>query len=192
MIININTTNRTIIVGGYFYKFLIPYQEIFQLDINESSNTGSTTGSIIEENDTSFAVNTWYPFNPDAQPPRMVASLYISDPSLTEQYLFPCDSTNLLVDDSTITNPASTEQFEVEEITIQLYPNPGSDSFTIAFSDPSSVKNITMYSSEGKKMKEIPTHQHSLNVNISGWAKGIYYIQVSGESFATTLKYLKQ
>lgn len=188
-IVNVNTVNRTIVVGGYFYKFL---KRLVNLPLNISGQTGTTVSNPTEDTDPSSIVNQWYPFNPEDKTPRMVTSLYISDPSLTDQYQFPCDSTNLLVDDSTITNPASTEQFEVEEITIQLYPNPGSDSFTIAFSDPSSVKNITIYSSEGKKMKEIPTHQHSLNVNISGWAKGIYYIKVSGESFATTLKYLKQ
>ncbi|MDX1652366.1 MAG: T9SS type A sorting domain-containing protein [Brumimicrobium sp.] len=122
----------------------------------------------------------------------MVTSLYISDSTLTEQYLFPCDSTNILVDDTTITDPASTNEFELNDFTAKIFPNPGSEAFTITFSDPKRVNQIIAYSSEGKKITQIPTKGHTLHVNVSSWAKGVYYIKVNGDSFSTTLKYLKR
>lgn len=122
----------------------------------------------------------------------MITSLYISDSTLTEQFIFPCDSTNTLVDTTVITDPVGTNAFELNNLVIQLYPNPGSESFTITFSNPEKVDEITIFSSEGKKIVKIPTNGTLLNVNVSRWSKGVYYIKVNGGSYSTTLKYLKQ
>jgi hypothetical protein len=188
-IVEIDITNRTIIVGGYFYKFLLKY---FDVQLNIGGEEGSVIANITEGLGPNFEVFKWYPFNPEDQTPRMVTSLYISDSSLTEQYQFPCDSSNLLVDDTTITNPASTDKFKKSDFTVQIYPNPGSDAFTMTFNGPETEKQVNIYSSEGKKIVEIPTKQTTLNVNVSSWSKGVYYIKVTGDSFSTTLKYLKQ
>lgn len=44
---------------------------------------------------------------------------------------------------------------------------------------------------KGKNITQIPTQGNTLNVNVSDWAKGIYYIKINGEFYSKTLKYLK-
>jgi hypothetical protein len=188
-IVNIDTLNRKIVVGGYFYKFLIPY---FNTVLDIIGDVGSTPDNIIEDHTSINAVNQWYPFDPETQTPRMVASIYISDPTLTEQYIFECEAFNLLYDDSIITNPLYTNEFGMNDLQVRLYPNPGSKEFTIDFNNPNLVNNISIYSSIGKQINQIPTNGKTLNVNVSSWAKGVYYIKVNGSSFSKTLKYLKQ
>ncbi|HLW09615.1 MAG TPA: S8 family peptidase [Fermentimonas sp.] len=186
-IVNIDTINREIIVGGYFYKFLMNYSDIA---LNYSGSIGWTADQVVED-PLSF-INVWYPFDPIAQAPRMVTSLYISDTTLTAQYTFSCDSLNILYDDTTITNPLSTTESELNDFTVELYPNPGNKEFTLDFSDSELVNQIFIYSSEGRKITQIPTQGSNLNVNVSSWTKGVYYIKVKGDSFSKTLKYLKQ
>lgn len=78
------------------------------------------------------------------------------------------------------------------DFTAKIFPNPGSEAFTITFSDSGVVNQIVAYSSEGKKIIQTPTKGPTLHVNVSNWAKGVYYIKVNGDSFSTALKYLKQ
>ena len=83
-----------------------------------------------------------------------------------------------------------TTESELNDFTVQLYPNPGNKEFTLDFSDSKLVNQISIYSSMGKKISQIPTQGSTLSVNVSSWANGVYYIKVKGDSFSKTLKCL--
>lgn len=64
----------------------------------------------------------------------------------------------------------------------ELYPNPTSDAFNLglSFSYPQQI-SISIYNSIGQKMKVLrPGRLQSLTeqVNVSGWAKGVYMVQI--------------
>ncbi|RYM33879.1 T9SS type A sorting domain-containing protein [Brumimicrobium glaciale] len=116
-----------------------------------------------------------------SQTPIMVSSLYISDPNFTEQFTLHCDSAKIYFDDTAI-NPLKTNKLDMNDFTVNLYPNPGREDFTISFSQSEIVNNITIYSSDGKIITELPPKGNTLNVKVNSWAKGVYYIKLNGDS----------
>lgn len=92
-------------------------------------------------------VNVWYPINPDIQSPEMGYSIYIYD-SLATGVHFPCDSSNVLVDEQ-----AHLNTLEKENPCI-VYPNPGTNQLTIKTESKHLIEKIQVIDITGKIMSE--------------------------------------
>ena len=74
---------------------------------------------------------------------------------------------------------------------IAAYPNPATN--TISFS-LNSLENITatVYSTNGSAVATATVNKNNNSINISHLAAGVYYIQLSGNDFNGTTKFVKQ
>ena len=57
---------------------------------------------------------------------------------------------------------------------LEIYPNPASDYINI---NTEKIKSINIYDLQGKLMKSIDCKDDITNVNISDFAKGVYFIE---------------
>lgn len=62
----------------------------------------------------------------------------------------------------------------------EVYPNPVTDNLYISFDseNKAALLEITIYDISGKKIYYSKTDEDKLNVDISDWSKGIYYVNV--------------
>jgi len=72
-----------------------------------------------------------------------------------------------------------------------LWPSITSDQFTVALSTDA-VYNIQIFSSIGKKIRELTNSRYETNINISTLAKGVYIVIVSNKDFRKTIKVIKE
>ena len=72
-----------------------------------------------------------------------------------------------------------------------LWPSITSDQFTVALSTYA-VYNIQIFSSIGKKIRELTNSRYETNINISTLAKGVYIVIVSNKDFRKTIKVIKE
>ena len=121
----------------------------------------------------------------------------VLSPNLTTTYFvtvsdsFGCASTDsilVMVDICTVVNELN------ENVDITIFPNPSTGVFTI--SKPMSLKEklyVKLYSLEGKLITEktIQENEQSINIDVSGQSKGIYYLQLVTNNRTFTKKILK-
>jgi hypothetical protein len=62
--------------------------------------------------------------------------------------------------------------------TVKIFPNPTSNNLTVQVSNPSSNYSIEIVNGQAQTVYSSTINQSSLNVNLSGYAKGLYYIKV--------------
>ncbi len=101
---------------------------------------------------------------------------FASDPSLC--CLFAGHSGRGLWKISTITG---TEVAEADA-TNQLFPNPATHSITLQFDNYSkTTAPILIYNSSGHLVKQLPATSAQIEIDISSFSKGIYYVVYNGE-----------
>jgi hypothetical protein len=72
-----------------------------------------------------------------------------------------------------------------------LWPSITSDQFSVALSTDA-VYNIQIFSSIGKKIRELTNSRYQTDINISTLAKGIYIVIVYNNDFRKTIKVIKE
>ncbi|RMA66291.1 T9SS type A sorting domain-containing protein [Ulvibacter antarcticus] len=77
------------------------------------------------------------------------------------------------------------------EPNISLYPNPTTDVLNIA-SDELSVSEIKIYDSKGSLIKKLSNSNINKTIDVSKFASGIYYVQISSEEKIMTKMFVKQ
>jgi hypothetical protein len=93
--------------------------------------------------------------------------------------VFDCDPWFLPKKSSPLTailNHNITEYFKV-------FPNPAKDEITITFNDVNSTKEINIFNQLGEVIKQITTHQNTINVNIQDLSKGLYILKYNQQSY---------
>jgi hypothetical protein len=80
-------------------------------------------------------------------------------------------------------NSTNVSQVGVEELfnkeDVLVFPNPSSDKITIALHDNSySENNIKCFDMLGNEVFELTTFNKIIQINVSQWSKGIYFIQL--------------
>ncbi|HSC37384.1 MAG TPA: T9SS type A sorting domain-containing protein, partial [Chitinophagaceae bacterium] len=64
---------------------------------------------------------------------------------------------------------------------IHVFPNPAVNTCTIRSREP--IKYITVYNTEGRVVKTIDcVNRYQYEMNMSGWAKGMYFIVIQGDN----------
>lgn len=155
-IINIDSILHTITLEGYYYQFLGYY----------SGTTGPFHGEFESMED------IWYPINPNLQIPKMAYSIYFYD-SLATGIDFPCDSTNVLVDEQ-----ASVTALEQDKL-VRIFPNPGTDELTIELQAEQFIEKIIISDLFGRiVMDKSGNNNNTIRLSIEHLKPGNYIISV--------------
>ena len=90
----------------------------------------------------------------------------------------------------------STDDFLLEELKINVYPNPAIDSINIGFLGNNKNVKITLYNSIGATVKQITNKKysaipHTLKVDIQQLPQGNYFIHYQSKGVSKTKKVLK-
>ena len=72
-----------------------------------------------------------------------------------------------------------------------LWPSITNNEFSVALSNDS-FYNIQIFSTTGKKIRELPKCRYQTNINISTLAKGLYVVEVYNSSFRKSIKVIKE
>jgi secreted trypsin-like serine protease len=72
-----------------------------------------------------------------------------------------------------------------------LWPSVTNNEFTVALSNEN-FYNIRIFSTSGKKFRELLNCRHQTRINISTMARGVYIVEISGTNFRKTIKIIKE
>jgi hypothetical protein len=75
---------------------------------------------------------------------------------------------------------------------IYIFPNPANDIITIENSFFSNDQTIYVYNIQGQLLIQQPLHQIKYDIDISGFAKGMYFIRVSSGDGIAVKKFVKE
>lgn len=79
----------------------------------------------------------------------------------------------------------SNDEFELENSTVTLYPNPSADKFTVFAPEKSTISVI---SPQGKIISEQKTIAETTEINLANQSSGLYLIKISNENKSITKK----
>ena len=74
--------------------------------------------------------------------------------------------------------PVTAEELSVPDI--KIYPNPARDYFMVELADEK-YDNISIFDLNGRRLIALPVTSSSFVINISGFTKGIYFLQIDGK-----------
>lgn len=87
-------------------------------------------------------------------------------------------------------NSVSTSDYDIDEI-FSVFPNPSNGIFTVNF-DSNKIKatNLEVWSLSGQLLKKInlPSHAGSINLNLTSYGPGIYFLRIKGFNLLLTKK----
>jgi hypothetical protein len=123
--------------------------------------------------------------------------------SNTSQYLIQnVNATNIGLYRTTVTGTCGVETSDsiylyvkranfISDPEVFLWPSITSDHFSVALSTDT-IYNIQIFSSIGKKIRELTNSRYQTDVNISTLAKGVYIVIVYNNDFRKTIKVIKE
>jgi hypothetical protein len=94
--------------------------------------------------------------------------------------------TRLLIDDVSFENPAGIEKQEVQNL-FRVFPNPSQEKLYVVLNVASEF-SVEVFNSAGQKVVE--TREESI-LDISGWKRGVYFIQVNSDGKSAIQKIIK-
>lgn len=77
---------------------------------------------------------------------------------------------------------------ESKNVTVSVYPNPTSDVVTLSNLSQYGVKNIHIYTSEGKAVKTFFTESESVSIETSSFPAGVYFVKVMQNGGQETIR----
>ena len=99
-------------------------------------------------------------------------------------------STYLKSHSNTIKPVASEiKESAANNIELTIYPNPATDNLTIIFSQKPDIEILNI---EGKVLRSINVSDYLTTIDISGFAKGMYFIKVKNEEGIEVKKFIKE
>ncbi|MFA4852003.1 MAG: T9SS type A sorting domain-containing protein [Bacteroidales bacterium] len=72
---------------------------------------------------------------------------------------------------------------------MQIYPNPASDNLTIETPQKATIEILNI---EGQVLKSMNTEEVHATLDISGFARGMYFIKVKTEKGVAVKKFVKE
>jgi hypothetical protein len=73
-----------------------------------------------------------------------------------------------------------------------IYPNPATDQINININNAGVMNTINVVNMLGQSLYAVQTDEATLNINVSDYKKGIYFIRVSNASGNSTAKFVKE
>ncbi|MGK0413004.1 MAG: putative repeat protein (TIGR02543 family) [Polaribacter sp.] len=87
-------------------------------------------------------------------------------------------------------NVLSADEYQKEDQSISIYPNPAKDNIKI-FSN-STIKNVLIYNVLGKLVYKSSENLNNSTIDISNYSKGIYFVKVFSDGPSKTKKIIKE
>ncbi|MBX2950781.1 MAG: S8 family serine peptidase [Crocinitomicaceae bacterium] len=155
-IIQLDPVAGTITLRGFYYQFLLYYDDDHGGFNNESIET-----------------NIWYPINPNLQVPKMAYSIYLYD-SLATGIDFPCYADNPLVDEAVSVNVLEEESFCL------IHPNPGNNQLTIQLQANQFIEQVQVLDVSGRVTATIVGKQtNTIHIATDQLQIGSYIVVIS-------------
>jgi len=85
-------------------------------------------------------------------------------------------------------NPAGIDESN-NSSGISLFPNPSTDNITLIIPEKAIIEFLNI---EGQKVKSMNANESITNIDISGFAKGMYFIKVKTDNGVTIKKFIKE
>jgi peptidoglycan hydrolase-like protein with peptidoglycan-binding domain len=93
-------------------------------------------------------------------------------------------------DNFALTKTAVTTKVQnVESITSKIYPNPFKDNLTVESAE--TMKNISIYSVNGQRIKDLTVNSTKANIGTSNFSKGIYMLKIETANGVKTMSIVK-
>lgn len=73
-----------------------------------------------------------------------------------------------------------------------IYPNPASDKISVSLANPGVTSTINVVNMIGQTLHTVQTDQQSVQIDLSTYNKGIYFITVSNASGTSTSRFIKE
>lgn len=121
--------------------------------------------------------NLTFELNADLSAVTPFGSISIEQPYTLESYKIiveDCGSSGILE--------------ESKNVTVSVYPNPTSDVVTLSNLSQYGVKNIHIYTSEGKAVKTFFTESESVSIQASDFPSGIYFVKIMQNGGQETIR----
>ncbi|MGN6477649.1 MAG: T9SS type A sorting domain-containing protein, partial [Flavipsychrobacter sp.] len=79
--------------------------------------------------------------------------------------------------------PNTTGITAIEKEVLNIYPNPAKDKVIINMNNPAETKSdLTIFNMNGQKLYQQSFNGNHTEVDLKGWAKGIYFIKIENEN----------
>lgn len=95
------------------------------------------------------------------------------------------------------TNFVSVPEFETNQVKpslLEVYPNPASDEITIRISEKINNGTMRIFNISGKLTQQVDLKnfsENTININVSAFKSGVYFIDISGDQFRKSGKFVK-
>lgn len=100
-------------------------------------------------------------------------------------------NTNGIADYLEVAVALGVENFSVRN-TIQLYPNPANDVLNIQNDSDESITSLSIYNINGTLLKEIKDYNKVINIPVSDFQAGVYFVKISLNDKILNYKFIKQ
>jgi hypothetical protein len=127
----------------------------------------------------------------------------VIDNSNTSQLLLPdLNATDIGLYRTTVTGTCGVEISDLIYVYVKkanfitdpevfLWPSITSEEFTVALSNDA-IYNVQIFSTMGKKIRELTNCRYKTSINISTMAKGVYIVEVYNTDFRKSIKIIKE
>jgi hypothetical protein len=102
---------------------------------------------------------------------------------------------NFYLDDINLITLVGLEEMKADQYNLRVYPDPFSNEFTISFDKESKIKKLELFDVSGRKWKELEFYASEEKIKFSGlneFARGIYFLKLSGENGTYFKKIVKE
>jgi hypothetical protein len=86
----------------------------------------------------------------------------------------------------------STGITEANKNNASVYPNPATENILVSLNNPGITNTISIVNMLGQSLHTVQTDQQSLNINLSEYNKGVYFVTVMNASGTSTIKFIKE
>jgi hypothetical protein len=133
----------------------------------------------------------WTGTNSTMQTYRQSLAPFIGTSNIFFRFVFESDQAvnfdGAVIDNLVVTGTLDTESTVALE-TLQVYPNPSSGIFKIGMSESLDL-DVQVYSACGQEvLSQQMATKSSFEINLSGFARGVYFLKISSENGSTTRK----
>jgi len=87
-----------------------------------------------------------------------------------------------------------TETPQIRTTLLEVYPNPASDLITVKIPVESNARLVRIFNISGKLVQQInlsDVNKNAFSIDVASFSDGVYFIELSGDSFRQTGKFIK-
>jgi hypothetical protein len=85
-----------------------------------------------------------------------------------------------------------TDINEIELMNVKIFPNPATDNVTIDLSNLTNKTTVTIYDVLGTMQQHVVLNQQQTSIDISNFARGVYFIEVTADKKVRRQMFVKQ